>query len=138
MQQFKNNLPISSTLLVPDFDQLPRHIAIIMDGNGRWAQKKKTTSDLRPRQRRIGTNTTTDREDTRGTIPRIGALHFDPSWYPPWPTWGAYELTPSQGLVILRSQDVRIRTTSGLFRSRGLKEIPLVTLLVLSASTLRS
>ena len=41
MQQFKNNLPISSTILVPDFDQLPRHIAIIMDGNGRWAQKKK-------------------------------------------------------------------------------------------------
>ena len=43
-----------------------------------------------------GTNTTTDREDTRGTIPRNGALHFDPSWYPSWPTWGAYELTPSQ------------------------------------------
>ena len=23
-----------------DFDRLPRHIAIILDGNGRWAQRK--------------------------------------------------------------------------------------------------
>tara|TARA_A100001011_G_C14299039_1_gene839875 strand:+ start:1075 stop:1947 length:873 start_codon:yes stop_codon:yes gene_type:complete len=33
--------PISSTLLVPKVDKIPNHIAIIMDGNGRWAEKKK-------------------------------------------------------------------------------------------------
>ena len=41
MQQIKNNLPISSTILIPKLEELPLHIAIIMDGNGRWAQKKK-------------------------------------------------------------------------------------------------
>jgi undecaprenyl diphosphate synthase len=41
MQQYKNNLPISSTILAPEFEEIPRHIAIIMDGNGRWAEKKK-------------------------------------------------------------------------------------------------
>ena len=29
-------------------------------------------------------------------VKKKGVPHFDPSWYPPWPTWGAYELTPSQ------------------------------------------
>ncbi len=30
----------SSTREIPDTDQVPRHIAIIMDGNGRWARKR--------------------------------------------------------------------------------------------------
>ena len=30
---------ISSTRAVPETVQVPRHIAIIMDGNGRWAQQ---------------------------------------------------------------------------------------------------
>jgi undecaprenyl diphosphate synthase len=30
----------SSTLCVPDSSSIPRHIAIILDGNGRWAQKR--------------------------------------------------------------------------------------------------
>ncbi len=41
MQPIKNNLPISSTILVPKVVEIPSHIAIIMDGNGRWAQKRK-------------------------------------------------------------------------------------------------
>ena len=31
------NLPVSSTLAVPEVGDVPRHVAIIMDGNGRWA-----------------------------------------------------------------------------------------------------
>lgn len=41
MQHIKNNLPISSTILIPEIDDLPRHVALIMDGNGRWAHNKK-------------------------------------------------------------------------------------------------
>lgn len=31
---------LSSTEIVPDVDAIPKHIAIIMDGNGRWATKR--------------------------------------------------------------------------------------------------
>ena len=31
---------ISSTLVVPEVSAIPRHVAIIMDGNGRWASKR--------------------------------------------------------------------------------------------------
>jgi undecaprenyl diphosphate synthase len=31
---------ISSTLTIPDVAKVPRHIAIIMDGNGRWARRR--------------------------------------------------------------------------------------------------
>src|SRR5690625_7990664 len=30
----------SSTLSIPQGSQVPRHLAIIMDGNGRWATKR--------------------------------------------------------------------------------------------------
>ncbi len=32
---------ISSTVRVPDVGAVPRHIAVIMDGNGRWAERRK-------------------------------------------------------------------------------------------------
>ena len=31
----------SSTLTVPDAGAVPRHVAIIMDGNGRWATARR-------------------------------------------------------------------------------------------------
>ncbi len=34
------NLPPSSTRSIPDIATVPRHIAIIMDGNGRWAKQR--------------------------------------------------------------------------------------------------
>ncbi|MDH4235185.1 MAG: isoprenyl transferase [Gallionella sp.] len=34
------NLPPSSTRIIPDIARVPRHIAIIMDGNGRWAKQR--------------------------------------------------------------------------------------------------
>jgi len=34
------NLPPSSTRIIPDIASVPRHIAIIMDGNGRWAKQR--------------------------------------------------------------------------------------------------
>ena len=32
--------PVSSTLNVPESGSIPKHVAIIMDGNGRWAAKR--------------------------------------------------------------------------------------------------
>jgi undecaprenyl diphosphate synthase len=34
------NLPRSSTRTIPDVSAVPRHIAVIMDGNGRWAKQR--------------------------------------------------------------------------------------------------
>ena len=34
------NSPGSSTLAIPAVARIPQHVAIIMDGNGRWAQKR--------------------------------------------------------------------------------------------------
>jgi undecaprenyl diphosphate synthase len=34
------NLPPSSTCIIPDIPNVPRHIAVIMDGNGRWAKQR--------------------------------------------------------------------------------------------------
>jgi len=34
------NLPSSSTRIIPDIARVPRHVAIIMDGNGRWAKQR--------------------------------------------------------------------------------------------------
>ena len=33
-------MPTSSTIAIPEIRDIPRHIAIIMDGNGRWAKQR--------------------------------------------------------------------------------------------------
>ncbi|WP_373740636.1 isoprenyl transferase [Neisseria sp.] len=33
-------MKISSTQTIPEHTQIPRHVAVIMDGNGRWAKKR--------------------------------------------------------------------------------------------------
>ena len=33
--------PVSSTAQIPQAGEVPRHVAIIMDGNGRWAQRRR-------------------------------------------------------------------------------------------------
>ena len=40
MAVFQMALFQSSTRIIPDAPRVPRHIAIIMDGNGRWAKKR--------------------------------------------------------------------------------------------------
>lgn len=36
-----SGLPSSSTLDIPAVSDVPRHVAVIMDGNGRWAKQRK-------------------------------------------------------------------------------------------------
>jgi undecaprenyl diphosphate synthase len=40
MESFEEKLRKTAERLGVEFEQMPRHIAIIMDGNGRWAKKK--------------------------------------------------------------------------------------------------
>jgi undecaprenyl diphosphate synthase len=40
MESFEEKLQKTAERLGVEIEQMPRHIAIIMDGNGRWAQKK--------------------------------------------------------------------------------------------------
>ena len=35
-----NSTSPSSTKIIPETDKFPRHVAIIMDGNGRWAKSR--------------------------------------------------------------------------------------------------
>ena len=46
-------LPTGTTPLLPP-DELPRHVAIIMDGNRRWARAARPARARRPRRRRRG------------------------------------------------------------------------------------
>lgn len=55
----------SSTLTIPDVTEIPRHIAIIMDGNGRWA-KRRFLPRIMGHQRGV--------ESLRATVKNCGEL----------------------------------------------------------------
>ena len=55
----------SSTLTIPDIAKIPRHIAIIMDGNGRWA-KRRFLPRIMGHQRGV--------ESLRATVKNCGEL----------------------------------------------------------------
>lgn len=37
---------VSTTVAVPEYDETPRHVAIVMDGNGRWARDRRMSRFL--------------------------------------------------------------------------------------------
>jgi len=39
-RRFLDPPPHSSGVTAPSFESIPRHVAVVMDGNGRWAQKR--------------------------------------------------------------------------------------------------
>lgn len=42
---FKGESVVENEEISLDMDNIPKHIAIIMDGNGRWAKKKKASKN---------------------------------------------------------------------------------------------
>ncbi len=43
-----NNKKNAKSSIHLDSDRIPKHIAIIMDGNGRWAKKRTFATNRRP------------------------------------------------------------------------------------------
>ena len=50
METFEQKLKKTAKRLGLKLEQIPRHIAIIMDGNGRWAQSKSMPRVMGHRQ----------------------------------------------------------------------------------------
>ena len=115
-------------LLQIDLDRLPRHIAVIMDGNGRWAEQRRPAPGRGPqgRRRRPSARSSRPRPGSASAILTLYAFSSE-NWKRPRTEvgrlWRLLREIPRQGATGSSS-----RTTSGSRSSAGERASPAAAL----------